>query len=41
MAQAIRQISLKLLVALLRIFGRPAAAGWSRSHRRADDFAGR
>lgn len=33
MAQAIRQIGLKLLVALLRVFTRPAPTGWNRSTR--------
>jgi hypothetical protein len=33
MAQAIRQIGLKILVAFLRLFTRPAPAGWRRSTR--------
>lgn len=33
MAHAIRQIGLKILVALLRVFTRPAPAGWRRSTR--------
>ncbi len=33
MAQAIRQIGLKILVALLRLVGRDAPAGWQRSTR--------
>lgn len=33
MAQAIRQIGLKLLVALLRLCTRPAPRGWRRSTR--------
>jgi hypothetical protein len=33
MAQAIRQIGLKILVAILRLFTRPAPAGWRRSTR--------
>jgi hypothetical protein len=41
MAQAIRQIGLKLVTALLRVFTRPAPPGWSRSARPADDLTGR
>ena len=33
MAQAIREICLKLAVALLRLCGRPARPGWQRSDR--------
>ncbi len=33
MAQAIRQIGLKLIVALLRLFVRPAPTGWQPSRR--------
>jgi hypothetical protein len=33
MARAIRQIGLKLIVILLRVFVRPAPAGWRRSAR--------
>jgi hypothetical protein len=33
MAQAIRQIGLKLVVALLRVFVRPAPRGWQPSTR--------
>lgn len=33
MAHAIRQIGLKILVAFLRAFTRPAPAGWRRSKR--------
>ena len=33
MAQAIRQFGLKLVVALLRLFGRSPRAGWTRSQR--------
>ena len=33
MAQAIREICLKLAVALLRLCGRPAQPGWQRSER--------
>lgn len=40
MAHAIRQIGLKLVAALLRLFVRPAPAGWRRS-RRQPDLAGR
>lgn len=35
MAQAIRQIGLKLIVGLLRLFTRRAPAGWQRSRRRS------
>lgn len=40
MAHAIRQVSLKLLTALLRLIVRPAPAGWRRS-RRGTDLSGR
>lgn len=33
MTQALRQIGLKLLVALLRLLSRDAPAGWQRSTR--------
>jgi len=33
MAQAIRQIGLKILIALLRVCTRPAPAGWRPSTR--------
>jgi hypothetical protein len=33
MAKAIRQIGLKLVASLLRVFERPAPAGWRRSAR--------
>ena len=33
MAQTIRQIGLKLAVALARLFARPAVPGWVRSTR--------
>ncbi len=33
MAQTIRQVCLKLLVALLRLFARPSRSGWQRSER--------
>lgn len=33
MARAIRQIGLKIFVALLRVLVRPAPAGWRRSTR--------
>ncbi|WP_255558893.1 hypothetical protein [Horticoccus luteus] len=33
MAKAIRQIGLKLVIAALRLFERPALAGWRRSTR--------
>ena len=36
MARTIRQIGLKLTVALLRLFVRPAPAGWRRSTRPLD-----
>ncbi len=36
MAQAIRQIGLKLLVALLRLVSRPAPRGWQPSPRTPD-----
>jgi hypothetical protein len=36
MAHAIRQIGLKLVLALLRLTARPSARGWQRSRRRTD-----
>jgi hypothetical protein len=33
MAKAIRQLGLKIVVALLRILERPPTAGWKRSRR--------
>ncbi len=41
MVKAIRQISLRLLVALHRVFSREVPAGWRRSSRQADDLSGR
>jgi hypothetical protein len=41
MAQAIRQIGLKLVTALLRLCVRPAPAGWRRSTRPPADLSGR
>jgi len=41
MARAIRQIGLRLLVALLRAFTPAAPAGWRRSSRPPGDLAGR
>lgn len=35
MVKAIRQIGLKITVALLRLWSRPARAGWQRSRRPA------
>jgi hypothetical protein len=35
MASAIRKIGLKLIVWMVRIFARPAVAGWKRSRRPA------
>ena len=40
MARTIRQIGLKLVTTLLRVFVRPAPAGWRRSTR-PPDLAGR
>lgn len=36
MAKAIRQIGLKLIVALLRLFVRPAPTGWTASRRSSE-----
>lgn len=41
MAKAIRQIGLKFVLALLRLFERPAPTGWQPSRRPADDLAGK
>ena len=41
MAKAIRQVGLKLLTGLLRVFTRPAPAGWRRSSRPAADLKSR
>jgi len=40
MAKAIRQIGLRITVALLRLWSRPSRAGWQRS-RRPVTLAGR
>jgi hypothetical protein len=36
MASAIRHLGLKIIVTLLRVFVRPAPAGWRRSNRPTD-----
>lgn len=41
MAKAIRQIGLKFIVWLLRLFERPAAADWRVSTRPAGDLRGK
>jgi hypothetical protein len=38
MAQAIRRLGLMIITVFSRLLGRPSAAGWVRSKRRADDL---